>query len=234
MNRAPDPFRDCYNYFQKIIPRTRNSQTLRSTRTTYAVRKSTPPKKESGNLDVTHRSRTNTDGTGSIGSNRAAAPTKRRVEFGPRFTFNDSHQNEMDWDDFDLERGGSKTIVTRFSDGMPTTADIVIVVDYKYFGVKGRWPFRFVGVHMDNWRWSKQPIGDVASMLDRIVEESLKKHEELRQLRERYIGKKLDHNWRGLHGPRPSLWAKLDVWSVLWSVWEHESRITSCGESGLS
>lgn len=109
-----------------------------------------------------------------------------KVEFGPRFTFNDSHQNEMDWDDFDLERGGSKTIVTRFSDGMPTTADIVIVVDYKYFGVKGRWPFRFVGVHMDNWRWSKQPIGDVASMLDRIVEESLKKHEELRQLRERY------------------------------------------------
>jgi hypothetical protein len=86
-------------------------------------------------------------------------------------------ENTRDWDDFDLERaGGTKTIVTAFGPAKPSKADIVIVVDYRYLGFNSRWAFRFVGVYIENWKWTKQPLGDVKSKLGALVDDSLKKH----------------------------------------------------------
>lgn len=81
-----------------------------------------------------------------------------------------------DWDNFELERGGSKTILAYFTNGTPVKADIVIGVDYKYFGVRGRWLFRFQGVHMATWQWAKQPIGDIKTAMEQRMDSALAKH----------------------------------------------------------
>ncbi len=85
----------------------------------------------------------------------------------------------IDWDDFDLNRGASKTIFPYFANGMPKNAEIVIAVDYSYFRVKFRWLFRFDGTHIDSWQWSKQPIKAADEpFLNDVVDKALKRHRE--------------------------------------------------------
>jgi hypothetical protein len=106
---------------------------------------------------------------------------EHRIEEPEGFTATDVSVNNRTWDNFDLDRGGSKTIVVYFSNGMPTKADMVIAVDYRFLWHTWRWFFRFEGIHMDNWRWSKQPIGDLEPAINKAVDDSLAKHRELIQ-----------------------------------------------------
>jgi len=91
----------------------------------------------------------------------------------------DNSANGAKWDNFDLERGESKTVLYRFSTGLPTKADIVLAVDYEFFWMKWRWLFRFEGMHGDNWNWERQPIGDLNPGINRVIDESLMKHRRL-------------------------------------------------------
>lgn len=70
----------------------------------------------------------------------------------------------QDWKNFELDRGGSKTILVTLANMPPKKADIVIGLDYTYFGVRGRRFFRFQGIHMERWAWSKQPVGDESGL----------------------------------------------------------------------
>ena len=106
------------------------------------------------------------------------------AEYQGRLSLHNSMTGDVDWDDFDLDRGSATTIYPYFADGMPTKASIVIAVDYNYFWVNGRWLTRFDGTHIDNWQWAKQPIKeDDKPNLNRIVDEALAKH---RQVNSRY------------------------------------------------
>ena len=91
-------------------------------------------------------------------------------------TITDSSINSQSWDNFDLERGGSKTIVAYFAKVVPIQANIVIAVDYRFLWHSWRWFFRFDGIHIDSWRWSKQPLGDLRSSVNKAVDASLEKH----------------------------------------------------------
>ena len=95
--------------------------------------------------------------------------------------FIDFEYANVAWDDFDLERGQSKTLLPYFSNGRPEKADIVISIDYRYFGWKGRSFFRFVGIHMDNWTWSKQPLGSLKPEINKAVDQALVKHRQFTQ-----------------------------------------------------
>ena len=89
----------------------------------------------------------------------------------------DFYSGSKDWDDFDLDSGGgTKTIETKFVNGTPSKADIVIAVDYVYLYTKHRKRFRFVGSYMDKWHWDKQPIGGLASSIDSLVDQGLAQH----------------------------------------------------------
>ena len=99
------------------------------------------------------------------------------VEYQRGPSFQNSMTGNVDWDNFDLERGSSKTIYPYFSDGIPTKASIVIAVDYTYFWVKCRWLAKFDGTHIDNWEWAKQPIkADDRPNLNRLADEALARH----------------------------------------------------------
>jgi hypothetical protein len=61
-------------------------------------------------------------------------------------------------------------------------AEIVIGVDYMFLWMKWRWFFRFDGTHMDNWQWSRQPIGkDREQILNRNMDDALAKHRQAKQ-----------------------------------------------------
>ena len=66
------------------------------------------------------------------------------------------------WDNFELERGESKTILCRFADVTPTKADVEIAIYYQFLAKKWRSYHRFQGIHIESWEWSKQPVGNVA------------------------------------------------------------------------
>jgi hypothetical protein len=103
------------------------------------------------------------------------------VEYENGFKIQDSESGNKAWDDFDLNsaEGGTKTIGAYFSDGTPKTADIVFTVDYRVWGIKQkRAHFRFLGAHIDNWIWTKQPMGDLGPRIDERVEDALVKHAE--------------------------------------------------------
>src|SRR5579863_3804900 len=82
------------------------------------------------------------------------------VEYPHGLTMTDASSNDIGWDNFDLGRGGSITITPNLANGVPIKANIVIAVDYRYFGVRDRWIFMFDGLHGERWQWSKQPAGD--------------------------------------------------------------------------
>ena len=60
--------------------------------------------------------------------------------------------------------------------GTPKEANAVIAVDYKYFGIKERRMFEFVGLHRERWQWSKQPIGNLEAEFNKQVDYSLGEH----------------------------------------------------------
>ncbi|HLX00112.1 MAG TPA: hypothetical protein VKR82_15840 [Candidatus Acidoferrales bacterium] len=94
----------------------------------------------------------------------------------------DAAMGNVEWDNFDVDRGESKTIVANFTNGMPTKAEIVLGVDYDFLWMKWRWFFRFEGVHMDNWQWSRQPIGkDREQTLNRAMNNALLQHQHANQ-----------------------------------------------------
>jgi hypothetical protein len=93
--------------------------------------------------------------------------------------FHNAMIGNVDWDNFDLNRGATKTIFPYFANGRPKKATIVIAVDYKYFCVKQRWLFKFDGTYIDNWQWSKQPIrAEDEEGLNRTVNDALSKHQQ--------------------------------------------------------
>jgi hypothetical protein len=102
------------------------------------------------------------------------------VEYqGGKITFHDSKIGNVDWDNFDLDRGVSKTIYPTFSNGVPQKASLVIAMDYRYLGIKCRFLRRFDGTHMDNWQWGKQPIKtEDEPSLNRLVDEAIAQHKE--------------------------------------------------------
>jgi hypothetical protein len=96
--------------------------------------------------------------------------------------FQDAMAGNLGWDDFDLNRGATKTIFPYFSNGVPKKAIIVIAVDYKYFSVKRRWLFKFEGTHIDSWQWRKQPIRpEDEEGLNRTVDQALSNHRQANQ-----------------------------------------------------
>jgi len=104
----------------------------------------------------------------------AVAP---RVEYAQGPTFKDVSTNQVSWDNFDLGRGGSTTILpSLINGGAPSKADVVIAVDYRYLGIKSRWMFRFDGIHRERWQWSKQPIGKREAEFNKEIDYSLGEH----------------------------------------------------------
>ncbi len=89
--------------------------------------------------------------------------------------FVDDVTSDPTWIDFSLERGESKTILARYVNGMPTKADIVIAIDYRYFGTHGRRFFRFEGNHIDNWHWDKQPTENIYDDLNKITDDAIRR-----------------------------------------------------------
>jgi hypothetical protein len=99
------------------------------------------------------------------------------LEYSQGLTLTDTSTNDLQWDDFDLDREDSKDILPNLAQGgVLTKADVVIGVDYKYFGIKNRRMFRFDGLHEEKWQWSKQPIGNRLAEFSKEVDDSLKKH----------------------------------------------------------
>jgi hypothetical protein len=86
--------------------------------------------------------------------------------------------NDPAWDNFTLDRGESKTIVYYVARAPvpPKHADMAIVVDYRFFGITWRRPFRFVGAYVDNWQWLPQPAGDIEAKLNTEVDRGLAIH----------------------------------------------------------
>lgn len=98
---------------------------------------------------------------------------------GGRISLTNTKMGNKEWDNFDLKRGESKTIVPYFFEsyyGEPLKADMVISVDYRFMGIKLRWPFRFEGYYMNNWAWSKQPMGDLEPAINKTIDEALAQH----------------------------------------------------------
>jgi hypothetical protein len=99
-----------------------------------------------------------------------------RVEFGNRVAMTNESLSSADWDDFELIRGSSKTIFARYVNGRPTRTDIVFAVDYKFLWKTWRWFFRFQGDYVDNWHWSKQPLGNLEIEMNKIADDAVTHH----------------------------------------------------------
>jgi hypothetical protein len=110
------------------------------------------------------------------------------VEYQNGLKFSYATVAGADWDDFDLDRGTSKTIYPYFSNGRPTKASIVIAVNYRNFGIHGRVLRRFDGTYIDTWQWSKQPIkAEDKPAVNGAVDDALRKHSAA-QIRNRAAG----------------------------------------------
>ena len=78
------------------------------------------------------------------------------------------------WKDFELERGEPKTVICRIlrTNSEITKADIAIVVDVQPFSwicwIPRRY-FRFVGAHVDIWRWTGQPAAPIKKEADEAI-----------------------------------------------------------------
>lgn len=100
------------------------------------------------------------------------------AEYGHNSTVTDMGMFGDDFNDFYLERGGTKTIFPRMIDRTVAKADLLIGIDYRYFGVTGRRLFMFEGIQRAKWAWTKQPIGTREAEFNRMVDsrlETLKK-----------------------------------------------------------
>jgi hypothetical protein len=101
----------------------------------------------------------------------------RQVDAGI-VSFRDSTNGNRDWDNFTLDRGDSKSIVSLFLDSPrpPQKTDIVWVIYYEFLGKTWRRYFRFQGAYMDNWQWLPQPYGDIEDDIKKYADEGLAKH----------------------------------------------------------
>jgi len=85
-----------------------------------------------------------------------------------------------DWNNFELGRGESKTIVPNlvYAPNFPSTADIAIVMDVRPF-YRFPWSFRryfrFTGAYVDNWQWLAQPVGPIKNGADEAIEDHMRK-----------------------------------------------------------
>lgn len=82
----------------------------------------------------------------------------------------------IDWDNFDLDRGQTKTILAYFANGMPEKANVIVAIDYRFLGRKWRWFQRFDGIRIENWHWSKQPMDDMEPYINKVVDRGLEMH----------------------------------------------------------
>jgi hypothetical protein len=98
------------------------------------------------------------------------------VEYESGPTFTDASVGNKGWDNFDLSRGGTKTILPYFSNGALKKADVVIAIDYRFLWRKWRWFFRFQGIHIENWQWTKQLVGDLEAPLNKTADYALEQH----------------------------------------------------------
>ena len=102
-----------------------------------------------------------------------------------RYDVTDLGWGNIDWDNFDLDRNESKTILLYFTNNQPEKADIIFAVDYRFLGLKRRRLFRFEGIHIEKWDWSKQPLGDLEPDINKAVDTGLKEHYKALERRKR-------------------------------------------------
>ena len=94
-------------------------------------------------------------------------------------TLSHSTFHMTDWNNFDLNRSESKTVIAQFvsSPSLPGLADIAVVVDvrpFDWFPHSFRRYFRFTGAYVDNWQWLAQPSGPIQANADKEIEEHMK------------------------------------------------------------
>ena len=90
--------------------------------------------------------------------------------------------HDPSWNRFELDRGEPKAIMCNLQDqikplGLPKTADIAIVVDYRpsqHFPKSYRKYFRFTGAYVDSWQWLAQPSAPIQAEADRQIEEHMR------------------------------------------------------------
>ena len=87
--------------------------------------------------------------------------------------------HQPDWNNFELGRGESKTIITNWVHApiVPSAADVAIVVDvrpFRWFPWSFRRYFRFTGAYVDNWQWLAQPPGPIQKDADRQIEDHMR------------------------------------------------------------
>jgi len=79
-------------------------------------------------------------------------------------------------DDLTLDRQEGETIQCPYLSGQmpspPTSADVVIVVDYKppFIPWKFRRYFRFVGASGDSWQWLSEPSQAIQTQVDQVLD----------------------------------------------------------------
>lgn len=97
-----------------------------------------------------------------------------KAEVDGGISIRDASGGRTAWENFDLGRGEGKTIVANFGSFRPDKADLVISVDYSSMAfITRRQLFRFEGLHADNWQWTKQPVGDIRTQINRSVDQEL-------------------------------------------------------------
>jgi hypothetical protein len=57
-----------------------------------------------------------------------------KIEYPKRLESTDATIGSATWDNFDLDRNMSKTLITYFATGQPEKADIILAVDYRFLG----------------------------------------------------------------------------------------------------
>jgi hypothetical protein len=95
------------------------------------------------------------------------------------YTDTSSTSHHPDWNNFELDRSESKTIITGLlhAPNVPTTADIAIVVDvrpFRWFPRSSRRYFRFTGGYIDTWQWLAQPSEPIQADADKTIEEHMR------------------------------------------------------------
>ena len=88
--------------------------------------------------------------------------------------------HQPDWNNFELGRGESKTIITNWVHApiVPSAADVAIVVDvrpFRWFPWSFRRYFRFTGAYVDNWQWLKQPCAEMEAEANQEIDKAMKR-----------------------------------------------------------
>ena len=99
---------------------------------------------------------------------------------GREITVLDFPYHDREWDHHTLDRNEAETVLCNVMHvrGVPDSADIAIVLDYRpwqSFPWTFRRYFRFKGAYVDSWQWLKQPSEPIQEAADHAVERLMRK-----------------------------------------------------------